>query len=242
VMIELDAARAAKILGDRPSNLRLERPNPGGSPPAASPPLEPPRAAPSRFGLGQVAGRVLRGEMDEAGAEAIGAGLSSLYRQLDQMGFQSGREFVVAVEEAEALGATLLLGDRDAKQTLRRLRDALVEVMASPRDSVGPPPDALVNAAGSQDFTRDNVLSTMAVLKQRETVRELTAYLKAEVPPFYNALIGERDAYMASTLLNSDGRRLVAVVGLAHVDGIEANILRQAGSRPLPGPAQCAPS
>ena len=33
---------------------------------------------------------------------------------------QSGNEFVVAVREADALGATLLLGDRDARQTLRR--------------------------------------------------------------------------------------------------------------------------
>ena len=73
-------------------------------------------------------------------------------------------------------------------------------------------------------------MSTMAVLKQRETVRELSAYLKQEVPPLYNALIAERDAYMANSILRSPGRRVVAVVGLAHVDGIEANVL-QGGSR-----------
>ena len=44
-------------------------------------------------------------------------------------------------------------------------------------------------------------------------------------------LTAERDAYMASSLLGAEGPRVVAVVGLAHVDGIEAAILREAGGR-----------
>ena len=47
----------------------------------------------------------------------------------------------------------------------------------------------------------------------------------------YDALIAERDAYMARSLLGAEGTRVVAVVGLAHVDGIEAAILREAGAR-----------
>ena len=35
----------------------------------------------------------------------------------------------------------------------------------------------------------------MAVLKQRENVRALSAYMRSEVPPLYTALIAERDAY-----------------------------------------------
>ena len=53
---------------------------------------------------------------------------SPVCRQLDSMGFQSGQEFVVAVREADAIGASLLLGDRDARLTIRRLRDAVGEV------------------------------------------------------------------------------------------------------------------
>ena len=91
------------------------------------------------------------------------------------------------------------------------------------------PPAALMAASGggSNEFTKEGVMSTMAVLKQRETVRQLSAYLKSEVPPLYTALIAERDAYMANSILRSDSKRMVAVVGLAHVDGIEANVLRE---------------
>jgi hypothetical protein len=254
VMIELDPSRAAKLIGSAPASLRIARPiaaDPGEVAATAtattampSPPIDAPQVAAAttpRFGLGQVAGRVLRGDFREAGAEAIGAGLSSMYRQLDQLGFQSGQEFVVAVAEADRIGATLLLGDRDARETIRRLRDAVGELLAHPPADSGavPPPAMLAQAGGASEFNRENVLSTMAVLKQRDNVRELTAYLKAEVPALYEALIAERDAHMANVLLNSDGRRLVAVVGLAHVDGIAANIVRRAGARELSRPAAC---
>ena len=81
----------------------------------------------------------------------------------------------------------------------------------------------------------------MAALKQRDNVRALAAYLKESVPPFYDALIAERDAYMAASLLGcADGARVVAVVGLAHVDGIEAALLAQgAPSAHLPKPNAC---
>ena len=36
---------------------------------------------------------------------------------------------------------------------------------------------------------------------------------------------------MARSLLGAEGSRVVAVVGLAHVDGIEAAIRREAGGR-----------
>ena len=248
VMIELDQTRAAKLIGRASSSLKLidpERARMRGEDPtsaavATSQPITAqrapqPDATTTTYGIGRVAGRVIRGDLEEAKAEAVGAGLSTLYKRLDAMGFQSGQEFVVAVREADALGASLLLGDRDARQTIRRLRDALAVVLANPKafDSLAPPPAALMAAAGNDgngDFTRENVMSAMAVLKQRENVRALTAYLKSNVPPLYEALIAERDRYMANSILGCDARRVVAIVGLAHVDGIEASILAEAGT------------
>jgi pheromone shutdown protein TraB len=119
---------------------------------------------------------------------------------------------------------------------VRRLRDALGEVLLAPQGTYGSgaaPPAALVEATSGNpsEFTKETVSSAMAVLKQRDNVRALSQYLKSELPPLYTALIAERDAYMARSLLESDGQKLVAVVGLAHVDGIEAAILREAGAR-----------
>jgi len=77
------------------------------------------------------------------------------------------------------------------------------------------------------------------VLKQRQNVRDLSSYLRREVRPLYEALIAERDAYMANALLTSDAKKVVAVVGLAHVDGIEANILQARGSHLIAPPKAC---
>mmetsp|Transcript_14974 Transcript_14974/g.38637 ORF Transcript_14974/g.38637 Transcript_14974/m.38637 type:complete len:369 (+) Transcript_14974:51-1157(+) len=263
VMIELDPARAAKLIGRASQTLKLEDPERaqlrGARPDLALAPLPPPSfpvpvaspsapatPATSTFGIGSVAGRALRGDLEEAKAEAVGAGLSSLYKQLDNMGFQSGQEFVVAVREADALGASLLLGDQDARKTLRRLKDALGEVLSNPKalDNLAPPPAALAAVTGGDgpgELNRENVESAMAVLKQRDNVRALSAYLRTNVPALYEALIAERDRYMANSLLGSDGRTIVAVVGLAHVDGIEAAILREAGtSKSVTKPSACA--
>ncbi|KAL1530749.1 hypothetical protein AB1Y20_001648 [Prymnesium parvum] len=202
VMLELDAARASRLL-----------------PRAAAPPPPPP--PPPRG----VAARVLRGEAGELSAEAIGEGLASLYRSLDSLGFQSGSEFVAAAEEAERVGAAVVLGDRDVRVTLRRLRDALGELLASGALTRELPPPPLFAEQGlleESEMTYENVKRSIEVLKERENVRALTGYMRAEANPLYEALIGERDAYMARTLLNAQGRTIVAVVGLAHMDGIES--------------------
>ena len=152
---------------------------------------------------------------------------------------------MAAVEEADRLGANILLGDRDARLTVKRIRDALFEVLQSPEfENAAPPPDELVammsgtNTADS-GFTKEKVVSTVAVMKQKQNVQMLMGYLKESVPPLYEALIGERDQYMANSILRSDAKSLVAVVGLAHVDGIAASVMREGGSCTA-GPKACA--
>ena len=253
VMIELDASRAAKLIGRASPSLKIVRPDGSlertrsadvaaapsalAAPPAAAPPPT------STFGIGRVAGRMLQGDLEDAKAEAVGAGLSTLYKQLDTMGFQSGQEFVVAVREADALGANVLLGDRDARQTVRRMGAALSDVLADRKalENLAPPPAAIMaTSPETAEFTRENVLSAMAVLKQRENVRALAEYLRTNVPALYEALIAERDRYMAASILGCEGQRIVAVVGLAHVDGIEATVLAEKGTaKELAKPRAC---
>ena len=122
---------------------------------------------------------------------------------------------------------------------MRRLRDALGEVLLAPQGTYGSgaaPPAALVEATSGNpsEFTKETVSSAMAVLKQRDNVRALSQYLKSELPPLYTALIAERDEYMANSLLQSPGKRMVAVTGLAHMDGIERRFLSASAPRGCP--------
>ena len=69
-------------------------------------------------------------------------------------------------------------------------------------------------------------------------MRTIVAALEANAPALYDALVDSRDAYMAASLLDrlgaaGPGQRVVAVVGMAHEDGI-ARRLAARGFAPAP--------
>ena len=55
----------------------------------------------------------------------LGQALSSFYKSIEKLGFVAGGEFVAAVQAGRAIGARILLGDRDVDITLQRLSLAL---------------------------------------------------------------------------------------------------------------------
>jgi pheromone shutdown protein TraB len=62
-------------------------------------------------------------------------------------------------------------------------------------------------------------------LKQRDLIISLMGILRAELPSVYDALVGERDSYMAESIDGSSGKLMVCVVGMAHMNGIENNLI-----------------
>eukprot|EP00953_Heterococcus_sp_UTEX-ZZ885_P024627 13459-Heterococcus_DN1.PRE.2 len=159
----------------------------------------------------------------------LGKLLSSLYKNLDGKGFESGKEFRVAIAEAQAVNAKILLGDRPVQKTL----DALAAAIRATgyRKLISADLDAVqLQAAGldpssSLQMDRAGISSMMETLKTREKVRSLMTGIKSELPLLYNAMVRERDQYMATSLggyLQTTGNKCaVGVVGIAHMDGIE---------------------
>jgi pheromone shutdown protein TraB len=159
----------------------------------------------------------------------LGKLLSSLYKNLDGKGFESGKEFRVAIAEAQAVNAKILLGDRPVQKTLDSLAAAVRatgyrKLISADLDA------AQLQAAGldpssSLQMDRAGISSMMETLKTREKVRSLMTGIKSELPLLYNAMVRERDQYMATSLggyLQTTGnKRAVGVVGIAHMDGIE---------------------
>lgn len=64
---------------------------------------------------------------------------------------------------------------------------------------------------------------------QRQSLNEVMSIVKEEVPLVYDALIGERDIFMAKSIALSKAESIVAVVGMAHMTGIERNLNSQFG-------------
>jgi pheromone shutdown protein TraB len=62
-------------------------------------------------------------------------------------------------------------------------------------------------------------------LKQRDVEKQVADVMKAEVPVLFEALVGERDRYMAHSIYTSEAAEMVAVVGAMHTGGMEDELI-----------------
>jgi pheromone shutdown protein TraB len=75
--------------------------------------------------------------------------------------------------------------------------------------------------------------SFVETMKEKDNVKKIMLALKKTAPEIYEAMVAERDLYMAKGLdelsdnLKSDAKDTVAVMGMAHVDGVESYLMSQ---------------
>jgi hypothetical protein len=161
----------------------------------------------------------------------IGRFLSQFYKSVEKLGFTSGGEFLAAIEEGKKVGARILLGDRDIDVTLSRLATAVQTLdennlnnLVSKLNTIEA--DVGIAPPGKGDKLTKSELSAMVEgLKQRDTERKVAAVMKSEVPELFEALVGERDRYLAHSIYTSDAKEMVAVVGAMHTGGMEDELL-----------------
>ena len=180
----------------------------------------------------------------QAATAAVGKQLKGLYSRLDSAGFDSGEEFVRAVKEGQKLGSDIVLGDRDVEVTLRRVTEGLaktdlktflspdselertLEEMVPVNAAVG---NRLAGETGSDQLTdaefKEELTSFVETMKTKENVKKIMGQLQRVAPFLYEALVSERDIYMATGLNGlNELETIVAVVGIAHADGIETTL------------------
>ena len=148
-------------------------------------------------------------------------------------------KFVVAVKAGQALGSTIVLGDRDVDVTIRRLTEALAKTDLKklfsdsseleqsmkkflPQNLRDAPMDI------NMSLSKEQLSEYVETMKAKENVKVIMANLKAIAPELYNAMVAERDDFMSMGLISlNQFRSTVAVMGIAHVDGVENNLIRQ---------------
>lgn len=131
-------------------------------------------------------------------------------------GVKPGEELAAAAEEAERRQLHLSLIDRNIRTTLLRawrktgfwkklrLFSALL--------------------AGMFDNTRLDE-EQLAQLRQQDTLSALLEEMGDNLPDMKTILVDERDRFMAYNITQTPGRKIVAVVGAAHLPGIRKNLL-----------------
>ena len=172
------------------------------------------------------------GAPGDLGEKLLGAGLKAVYQLLRQFhGLDPGLEFKVAMDECDASGARLVLGDRDQDATIRALRDAIdladvLKLLAGgggvDKTALDPELAALFSGADWRDPAR-----AVETLKTRKATAAMAAAMRAQFPRVARAMLDQRDDVMTERLLEAaraEGgeNKIVAVVGMAHMDGVEA--------------------
>ena len=132
-------------------------------------------------------------------------------------GQQPGAELLEAVTIAESLDLQVELIDRDIQTTLRR---AWRKMKFREKFKI------IFSMLGEDEDDIDVDLDE--ILESRDILSDLMNELKEFSPGAGEVLIDERDAYLAQKIRSIDGnKRILAVVGAGHLNGIEDHLLRR---------------
>jgi pheromone shutdown-related protein TraB len=151
--------------------------------------------------------------------------LASFQRRIGKkLGVMPGAELAEGVRAAREIGAEVVLADRDIKLTLKRTWGNLgfrqkLRMAAS--------------LAASLFIDEDIDEKTIEELKREEKLNDLLELLAREFPMVKKPLIDERDVYLAQRIRDTQGKRIVAVVGAGHVPGIIREIEADSDLAPL---------
>jgi pheromone shutdown-related protein TraB len=142
--------------------------------------------------------------------------LSSYQKKLGmQLGVIPGLELLEATREAEKHAIPVSLCDRDVRVTLRR---AWHETSFLKKGYLLA--TLLVSLFDKTEITEEK----LEQLKKKDVLSELMSELGEAMPELKKVLIDERDIYLAEKIKMSAGKKLVAVVGAGHVEGIKKRI------------------
>ncbi|EKX54860.1 hypothetical protein GUITHDRAFT_149884 [Guillardia theta CCMP2712] len=130
--------------------------------------------------------------------------------------YTRGNEMLVAMRAAEQVGAKVILGDRDQQTTLRRLKEEfnLSDVLKLLSTPMSPSSQSIFSTPFAKQKSEKEIT--------RDDARRMLQRLRDSCSSgMISALVDERDEIMAQTLARCNFQRVVAVVGMAHMDGIE---------------------
>ncbi|WP_416151646.1 TraB/GumN family protein [Salipaludibacillus sp. HK11] len=142
--------------------------------------------------------------------------ISSFQKKMaKQFGIKPGQEMIQGIESANEYGAEIVLADRNIQITFARIWHQIgfwgkAKLMTS-----------IVASIFSKEQVTEEDLERMKSEDMLNSVLEefTRAFPKLKVP-----LIDERDQYLAQMIKDAPGKKIVAVLGAAHIPGIKEEI------------------
>lgn len=176
--------------------------------------LSPPAEDDALSSLSLMEAMKARREDEEYASMPLGQFLATYYqlRVAKKMGVTVGSEFRGAFQEACAQNVPVVLGDRNFKVTLQRIRDHL-GWWAKAR---------LCLEMGLSLLKLPSEEELQALLQNPDAVSDMIQKLGKRYPSLKEVVIDERDRFMVQKIrdFSRDARTVVAVVGAGHLPGM----------------------
>jgi pheromone shutdown-related protein TraB len=143
---------------------------------------------------------------------AISSFQNRLAKQFDT---KPGQEMIQGIESAKEIGAELVLADRNIQITFSRIWG-----------NVGFwGKGQLLTSIFYSIFNKDSISEEeLEKMKTQDTLNASLAEISEAFPKLKKPLIDERDQYLAQKIKEAPGKKIVAVLGAAHVPGITKEI------------------
>lgn len=146
----------------------------------------------------------------------INLAISSFQKRIaKQFGIEAGQEMIQGIKSAEEHGATLVLADRNIQITFSRIWgniDAKGKVM-------------LLSSILTGIFSNESITEEeLEELKSRNSIDAILSEFTDEFPLLKKPLVDERDQYLAEKIRRAPGKKVVAVLGAAHIPGVQEEI------------------
>lgn len=139
--------------------------------------------------------------------------LSSFQRKIGKnLNSSPGKEMLAAIQIAKEKGKNVELIDRDVNVTLKRAWK-----LSSFKDKMKIVETLLESIFSNEKIEKADVEN---LLSSKDMMDNLIKELGDTLPKVKEVLIDERDFYIAEKIKNSNGKKIVAVVGKGHLEGI----------------------
>ncbi len=149
----------------------------------------------------------------------VNLALSSYQKKIArQMGNNVGGEMIQGIVSAKETGASLVMADRDIQTTFLRIWRKLTLFEKA---------KLIASLVFSFDEDKEISEQDLKELMQSDMLESVMSSMKKQFPKIGEILIHERDQYLASKIRSAPGRKVVAVLGGAHVPGIKEEIYKE---------------
>ena len=146
---------------------------------------------------------------------AISSFQNRLAKQFDT---KPGQEMIQGIESAKEIGAELILADRNIQITFARIWGN-VGIWGK-----GQLLTSIIYSIFNKESISEEELEKM---KTQDTLNASLAEISEAFPKLKEPLIDERDQYLAQKIKEAPGKKIVAVLGAAHVPGITKEIHKE---------------